>query len=873
MNATWLLLLAILLPALTGLGSMLLPRHVVTPRVLLVATAFAASFVIIYSQLNLSPSESTSAAELSYHAPDHQQPGSVVHLPTGIDAHGTDPQIASSLGTDPVATPVLSWVPDFHLNLVFLPDGLGGFFGLLVAGIGFLIVFYARGYFGGLPPPESTAHADLYRFYPSLGFFATAMLGLVLSDAILLTLLFWELTSISSFLLIGWNRSDRHAVNLAIQAFVTTGLGGLFLLGGLALLGADTGLWRWSELLAAAAEGGLRGDHLGWALGLIFIGAAAKSAQFPLHYWLPGAMAAPTPVSAYLHSATMVKAGVFLMGRCLPIFVAAGGQTSQLWVGLLVAFGAVTMLYGGITAVCKHDLKQIFAYTTVSQLGLLMAMYGLSGVTFESHHKLYPALDLDITQIANHAFYKAPLFITAGAIGHVASRSLPHLRGALFKHPAICVTMLAAAYALAALPGSISFQAKELFLYAAWHAAEASPLAWLLVLMTILTAACNVAVFVRLLLTFWGVDLFSRVRVPEAHEAHHHAHEHGLWAAMIWLPAVPLVALQFLGGLATPIWNLMLMPFERHTNYFDAVPWLPSFKTLPLYLSLLAVVLGLLLALSPLLRAAHPDAMTRAFPATRRWVELVGIRLGRFFHNGNLRHYLYYVFGVLLLGCAAAFVADPGFSVWAGFSVPRMTEPLVGVFFGAMICVTAVMLPLTPVRIVRVLVLGACGFAVVGMYVIFQAPDLALTQLFFEIISVLVFVLVLRMLPSEQKTASPLLMARIPVAAAAGLAVGWLTLMAAGSDPQQRLGRWFTRMTYNGPQLADGTYAHGGGGFNIVNVILVDFRGFDTLGEIGVLGLAALGVWSMLAGRGRRHAPSRPEAATASGHQATEVSR
>ena len=177
---------------------------------------------------------------------------------------------------------------------------------------------------------------------------------------------------------------------------------------------------------------------------------------------------------------------------------------------------------------------------------------------------------------------------------------------------------------------------------------------------------------------------------------------------------------------------------------------------------------------------------------------------------------------------------------------------LVALFFGAMICITAVMLPLTPVRIVRVLVLGACGFAVVGMYVIYQAPDLALTQLFFEIISVLVFVLVLRMLPSERKTKSPLLRARIPVAAAAGLGVGWLTLMAAGTDPEQRLGRWFTRMTYKGPELADGTYAHGGGGFNIVNVILVDFRGFDTLGEIGVLGLAALGVWSMLAGRGRR---------------------
>ena len=763
----------------------------------------------------------------------------------------------------PLPTADIAWVPSLNLNLAFLADGLGGFFALLVSGIGVLIVLYARGYFGS----SEHAQVDLYRFYPTLGFFATAMLGVVLSDYTLLTLVFWELTSISSFLLIGWDRYDRRAVQLAKQAFFTTGLGGMALLGGIALFGQATGIWRWSDMLAHAATIDFSSTTVIGAFVLMFIGAASKSAQWPLHYWLPGAMAAPTPVSAYLHSATMVKAGVFLIGRLFPAFAPgiAGAQAGlDIWPGVVTCFGAVTMLYAGVTALNQHDLKRIFAYTTVSQLGLLVAMYGLGGFSFVVEHaghaaKAIPgAIDLDITQIANHAFYKAPLFITAGAIGHVASRNLPELFGAFHKHKAICLTMLAAGYALAAGPGTISFQAKELFLYAIVHAAKDHPWLWIVLLMTVVTAACNVAIFVRLLTTLMGWRFGLRAK-PQAADEHghgheHHEHEHGFGAALIWLPAVPLVALQYLGGIFTPLWNAMFLPFEKFTFYFDAVPalWQVSFTTLPLYISLVAIGLGVLLGVSRLLRGQHVDIHDYIYPVVESLSVGVGRAMFRGIQGGNLRTYTLVVLAVFSGAFLVTLWQDPAMLAMVGPAADRAFELPLGVLMGLIICVSAVLIPPMQSRVVRVLLLGSAGFSVVAMYIVMQAPDLVLTQLMVEIISVLLFVLVLRLLPRD--TGRRVRIGRwwrVAVGGGVGMIFGLMTLVAAGAGPAVRLGEWFTQNTYHGPKLVDGEYGRGGGGFNIVNVILVDFRGFDTFGEIVVLGLAALGVWSMLPGRGK----------------------
>ena len=394
MASEWTVLLAVLAPVAVGLLTLWLPRHWIEPRTLLAtlgpAIAFALLLTVAIDNRDALQAQHDAAAaqaaahgehgEHAGHGDDHAKPHAAGH------GEASDPHAHHTAA--PPTTGVIEWMPSLNINLAFLTDGLGLFFGLLVSGIGTLIMLYARGYFGRAGP---TSADDLYRFYPTLGFFTTAMLGVVLADYTILTLLFWEMTSISSFLLIGWDRYDKKAVKLAMQAFFTTGLGGMGLFGGVLVFGNATGYWRWSEMLAHSDE--LRsmlanvGDHpqLLWAFVLMFIGAGTKSAQFPFHYWLPGAMAAPTPVSAFLHSATMVKAGVFLVGRLFPVFAAL-----ELFPIVIIPLGAVTMLYGGVVALQQHDLKRIFAFTTVSQLGLLMAMYGVGAIDYHGpgRHRL-----------------------------------------------------------------------------------------------------------------------------------------------------------------------------------------------------------------------------------------------------------------------------------------------------------------------------------------------------------------------------------------------------------------------------------------------------------------------------------------------------
>lgn len=824
MSASWIILLSLLAPVTAGLATLFLPKKAIETRMLVALLGPALAFIGLASV-----------------------------MASGLSDEGTD---------------TIPWIPSLNLNFAFLLDGLGGFFGLLVAGIGTMIVLYARGYFG---KHGETSEADLFRFYPTLGFFTTAMIGVVVSDYTLLTLLFWEMTSISSFLLIGWNRDDKHSVKLAMQAFFTTGLGGLMLFGGILVFGNVTGVWRWSDALVAVQDGAINwGDPmLVWALVLMFIGAGTKSAQYPFHYWLPGAMAAPTPVSAFLHSATMVKAGVFLVGRLLPIFAVG----SDIWAAMILPFGAVTMLYGGIFALMQHDLKRIFAYTTVSQLGLLMAMYGLGSLhyTHDGHH--LAAIDLDISQIANHAFYKAPLFITAGAIGHVLSRKLPELNGAIKKFPAICIVMLLAGYGLAAGPGTISFQAKELFLYAIYHGASEYPLLWLVMAMTVLTAMCNVAIFVRLFTTLLGLPggltPDQVAHDDDHHDDHHHEHhiEGGLTAVLLWLPGLIIVAPQYLGGIITPLWNSVFMPFERFQNYFTkGVPdlyYVVTHPGIPLYMSLLAIVGGVILGFAHVLRRREVlDINDKIYPSLYWLAVTGGGRAFRVMQTGRLRHYMVFVFAFLLL--AFGWTALPDRQMWSSIDFSTIAEYPLGILLVAIVCGTALAIPLTQVRIFRIVLLGACGFAVVGIYLVYQAPDLALTQLMFEIISVILFVIVLRLLPKARlyKRTPVQLSWRVGIAVLAGLMLGWLTLTTALHEPTDRLGHTLAQHSYGNYTYNEAgekieamdtrlDTKRGGGGDNIVNVILVDFRGFDTFGEIVVLGLAAIGVWSMLPRRKR----------------------
>ncbi len=800
-----LILMSVFAPAIAGLVTLFLPRDRTTPRTLIALVGLALP-----------------VAALLY--------------------------FAQTLGVGAIepASLTLPFVPSLNLDLAFNPDPLGMFFAILVAGVGTLIVLYARAYFGDDPD-------SLFRFYPTLGFFATAMLGVVLADNMLAMLLFWELTSVSSFLLIGWERNDRRAVRLAFQALAVTGMGGLALLGGIILLALATGEWSFSAAIPALvgpAEALPAANLVPWAFALMFLGGATKSAQWPFHFWLPGAMAAPTPVSAYLHSATMVKAGVYLFGRLSPAFLGV-----EFWAATLIPIGALTMILGAYLALRSTELKKIFAYTTVSQLGLFTCMFGLGAYT---HHD-EPNLVWPVTQILNHALYKAPLFLMAGAIAHaVHVKSLTGLRGFARTNPLLAWITLAAAYGLAAGPFTLSFAAKEAFLYQIYHAIEHEPLLWIVAGMAVLTAVCNVAIFVRFLTTFLA-------RPDAAHTAeHHHDHEHGQvhdgWSVWLWLPALFIVAWQFVGGVAPSLIERIVLPVETHALYWSHLPTVLdaiAHPSIPLAMSGVAVMLGVLVGILPILRRPVADPHDSIFPASVSFLSRTGWGVFSSIQTGNLRHYIYFTLTAFLLGIVAAALKDPAFLEWPEL-ISLWSAP-VG-FIIASICLVALViaaslsLPIINSRIVRVLMLGAVGMSVTGIYLIYEAPDLALTQLLFEIISIMLFLLVLRMIPEEPPLAP--VTGRIGRAAFSmivGLAIGWTVLQAGAhadsSAGPGKLGEWFLAHSYHGSEATNG---RGGGGDNVVNVILVDFRGYDTLGEATVLAIAGIGIFSLIAAVPRR---------------------
>ncbi len=777
----------------------------------------------------------------------------------------------------------LEWMPQLQLNLGFHADRLGIFFALLVSGIGLLITAYGRAYFG--------ANADdLYRFFPSLHLFMTAMLGMVLADSMLLMLCFWELTSISSYLLIGWDREDPRAVKSAMQAFIVTGAGGLALLAGLVVLGTASGAWSFSALVERGM-GGLSAGTLAAAFVLIYIGAAAKSAQWPLHSWLPAAMAAPTPVSAYLHSATMVKAGVYLMGRLWPVMAAA---LPGLWPGLIIAIGSITMVLGAYVALRRDELKQIFAYTTVSQLGLLMTMYGLSAFQHDGSANIL----WDLTQILNHALYKAPLFILAGAIGHsLHAKRLSELGGLLRRGgtPALLgILLLLAAYALGAGPLTLSFTAKELFLYQVWHGLQASPSIWMggVAAAAVATGMFNVAIFVRI-----AQVVLARSAEPIEEPDHRPPHR-SAWGPILWLPAAILLLGQYGFGLIPGAYAWTMGGLERPSSLnppFDSAGSFPltwdaiGHPGVPLYLSALAIGLGLLLGFSRWGKPVIADWHDRLFPAFYAMVVGGGARVFGLFQPGYLPTYVLFSV-VVLIGLLAWSMIRLG-AIGGSFSNESLLsrDLLAGWLLTGLMCLAAILMTIVRLRVARVLLLGVAGAAAAAIFYQYQAPDLALTQISIEVVSLILFLLVLALLPEQPDRRRSNVAGRLMISSAAAAIIFLLTLGASQNPGIGRLGEYFLRNAYHGRDslnvpmsqrtggLVDrgadhpfsfGTHPQplrpadpdataqlhkGGGGGNVVNVILVDFRALDTLGEITVLALAALGVWTLLRGQKPRH--------------------
>jgi multicomponent Na+:H+ antiporter subunit A len=707
----------------------------------------------------------------------------------------------------------VAWIPALGIEASFRLDGLALLFALLISGIGALVVVYAGGYLAG--------DRRLGRFSLILFAFMASMLGVVLADNLLLLYAAWALTGITSYLLIGFDSHSPTARRAALQALITTFAGELALLAGIVMLGQAGGSYELSVLVE-------RGDRIaadplfGPMTVLLVAGALTKSAQFPFHYWLPNAMEAPTPVSAYLHSATMVKAGVYLLARISPIF--AG---TDLWLWLVGGAGAITMVLAAFLAIHQTDLKRLLAYSTVSALGIMTFLLGIG-----SEH----AVNAAMTFLLGHALYKGTLFLVAGILDHeTGMRDASRLSGLRTAMPITMVAAALAAFSMAALPPFFGFIGKELVYEAAVHAEPLPP-----ALLTALVLAPSV-VFV-VVAAVAGIRPFAgpRVDLPKA------PHDPG--PAMLVGPVL-LGALGVIGGLvpaafATGLVSPAAASITGTPSDVELALW--HGLTPMLLLSGLTLLLGIAAfwSLAPIAALARrADVGGRIGPERGYEGAMDGIRaaadaLARYVQNGLLRRYL-----LMILVAGTALV---GFAFVGRGPLPSLRLPLdvqahelavVGiVIIAALTAIT------TRSRLSAIAALGIVGYGVALIYLLFGAPDLAMTQILIETLTVILFVLVLYHLPRFAILSSRAARVRDAViAGTAGVLMGGLTLAAFSVQNDVPLSEFFGATSY--PD------AHGR---NIVNVILVDFRAMDTLGEITVLALAALGIYALLRLRPRR---------------------
>jgi multicomponent Na+:H+ antiporter subunit A len=697
------------------------------------------------------------------------------------------------------------WVPGLGINLAFRLDGLALLFALLVTGVGVVVIAYAGAYFA-----EDTRQP---RVLLLLLLFMASMLGLVLADDLILLFVFWELTSITSYLLVGFDHEKPAARAAALQALLVTGGGGLVLLTGLLVLGSMAGTFSASAMVGQAEA--LRAHPFyGAALGLIVVGAMTKSAQVPFHFWLPGAMAAPSPISAYLHSATMVKAGLYLLARLAAVL----GGTDAWHYGLAVP-GAATMIVGAVMALGQDDLKRLLAYTTVCALGTVMLLLGLDTV---------PATKAAMVFLLVHGLYKGALFLVTGTLDHEAgTRFLGRLGGLARAMPLTAVVAWLSALSMAGLPPLFGFIAKELL----YEAKTQAPNAWAFV-----TAAGVVAnaIMVTAALLVGVVPFMGRHRdTPKA------AHEGpvAMWAGPLALALCGLLFGVLPAQTVEPLVGAAVSAVRAEPTTITLKLWHGINPVL--LLSVATVVVGAVLflrradlpsaaaALAPLVPFGPGAAYTagvrgllRGARAQTRWLQ-----------NGRLSHYVRTIVVTATLGVAWVLVSR-GLLVFPGLSWPSPHEAALLALIGA----GSVVAVRVPSRFASIAALGVVGYGIAVTFLVWGGPDLALTQFAIETLSVLLFVYVVHHLPPLATFGRA--RGRFLDAAVAGMAgavitaVVWTVLAAPHEAPLKQY--------YGEASVPEGK------GRNVVNVILVDFRAFDTLGEITVLAIAALGVHALM---------------------------
>jgi multicomponent K+:H+ antiporter subunit A len=714
----------------------------------------------------------------------------------------------------------VAWMPGPGLDFGFRVDGLAWLFALLILGIGALVVLYAAYYLDPKDPPA--------RFFMFLMLFMGAMLGVVLADNLLLLVVFWELTSLSSFLLIGYWSHRIDAREGARMALTITGAGGLALLAGVLIIGSIAGSFKLDVVLAAGDT--IRASPLYIpALLLVLLGAFTKSAQFPFHFWLPHAMAAPTPVSAYLHSATMVKAGVFLLARMYP---ALGGSDAWFWIVTLT--GLATLLTGAYLAIFKHDLKGLLAYSTVSHLGLITMLFGLDTRL---------AVVAGVFHIINHATFKASLFMAAGIIDHeCGTRDMRRLNGLFRYMPTTAILGMVAAGAMAGVPLLNGFLSKEMF-FAETLTSGSGVLPVLLPLGATIAAIFSVAYSTRFV-----HDVFFNGAPKDLPKVPHEP------PRFMRVPVELLVFLCLAVGIAPALTVAPLLAVAAGAALGGPLPdyslavW-HGFN-LPLLMSVIALAGGLLLYFGlqrrvNLHQVIHfPKGGREVFQYLVERLFAATQSLTRWLQNGNLQRYLLLLVLLALLAGSLPWLeqglggsAPPGPDSAAAPVAPDLNAVVLLVWGIGVGCAIATTLTFRR-RLLVLVPLGAVGLIVSLTFVHFSAPDLALTQILVEVVTIILMMLALAWLPAESppepgrgRAGRDLL-----VALAAGIGVTFLTLMIL-ERPVDSIAPYFLQ-----------TALPEGGGSNVVNVILVDYRGFDTLGEITVLGIAGIAIHAILSG-------------------------
>jgi multicomponent Na+:H+ antiporter subunit A len=709
----------------------------------------------------------------------------------------------------------LNWIPHLGINLTFLLDGLSLLFCLLITGIGTIVVIYSGGYLEG--------HPELGRFHAYILMFMASMLGVVLSDNAIALFVFWELTSLSSFFLIGFDHEREASRVAALQALLVTGLGGLALMAGLLLMGQIYGTL---ELTGMMAQGGgpLQSSPLFLPiLLLVLAGAFTKSAQFPFHIWLPNAMEAPAPVSTYLHAATMVKAGVYLMARVNPLFLGTGA-----WFWMLVGAGALTMLLGAWLAMVQSDLKRILAYSTVSALGTLTFLLGLGTVR---------AAEAAMAYLLVHGLYKGALFLTAGAVDHgTGTRDVNELGGLRNAMPITALAAGLAALSMAGIPPFFGFVGKEAIYAAALESSAAQGL---------VTASCLVA---NLLFVAIGLIVGIRPFLGPLKETPHHPHEGSveLWVGPLLLGFLGLVAGLTPGAVGHDFVlqaasAVVGRPVETHLSL-----WHGWNTAVALSLITFAAGLTVFVVRRPLGRVMGGAAQALApIGPARGYFHVLDGTLGlaraatSVLQSGYLNRYLLFVlFSTVGLAGYTLFFRAPFAWPEAVLDVRFYEAGLVGVMLVAALAAVH-----SRNRLATVIALGVVGYGVGLIFLFFGAPDLAMTQILVETLTVILFVLVFYRMPHFEILTRPAGTRGLDALAAlaSGVLMTALILTAVEIQWQPSIASYFSE---NSLSLAKGR--------NIVNVILVDFRGFDTMGEITVLSVAAIGVYGLLKLRARK---------------------